>query len=423
MIRCLLNWRATLRRCRKACEALRTPHGCDGAQPSSMQAESVSSFAPRATADMLPFRYKKCSNKVGCARRAHRPSGKRHCRRTATTERCPPANTPRRSGIAPFDKLMLLRQARALRHPHTNSIGERWFRRNLPTSFLLLLCAYSATAAGLSTEERDVIYRELQEPIQVKLVNKRTIPGHSINVSGEEIQIGTSEGAGEIIYTFQTNEVHSFKIPGDSYKTVVVEWIEAGETEKAIELLKLLYQQRVQLIPLLPASESNFFTYYVDLILESDNPARAIAITEILRPQIENPAAIRALDDAILESYYTLELYDQATPLAVAWVEQRSAYERSALGYYVLSADALRKEAYDEAIDLALQPIVFSSPITTEKIAHCYAVAISAALGLRDKDYAATLYREMLERDLSWPENDKTLAPFHKTILEQTTDV
>ncbi len=289
--------------------------------------------------------------------------------------------------------------------------------------FLLFTPLSYAQTDGLSPTERQTIYRELQEPIEVKLTNKQTIPGHSINVSGEQIQIATSEGAGEIIYTFQIDQVVSFTISGESYKTVVVEWIETGENKKAMELLEMLYQQRVHLIPLLPASESNFFTYYVDLILESNNPARAIAITEVLRPQIENPAAIRALDDAILESYYALEFYDQATPLAKAWVEQRNPYERSALGYYVLSADALRREAYDDALDLALQPIVFSSPVSTEKIAHCYAVAISAALGLRDKDYAATLYREMLERELNWPINDKTLAPFHKTILKQTTDV
>lgn len=310
---------------------------------------------------------------------------------------------------------------------HASVTYNRRFWRNHyalpPICIATLLCVTRIAAVGISPEERDVIYRELQEPIQVKLTNKRTIPGHSINVSGDQIQIGTSEGAGEVIYTFQTNEVHSFKIPGESYKTVVVEWIETNQIDKAFELLDLLYQQRVQLIPLLPPSESNFFTYYVDLILKSENPARAIAVTKVLRPQIENPAALRALDDAILESYYTLELYEQATPLAEVWVEQRSAYERSALGYYVLSANALRQEAYDKALDIALQPIVFSSPVTTEKIAHCYAVAISAALGLRDKDYAATLYREMREREFSWPKNDKTLAPFHKTILEQTTDV
>lgn len=305
----------------------------------------------------------------------------------------------------------------------------RWFQRNHPTSFSLCVAlslslplSLCAASAGLSPAEHETIYRELQEPILVQLTNKRTIPGHSIEVSENQIQIATSEGAGEIIYTFNLDEIKGFSIPGESYKTVIVEWIESGETEKAIALLELLYQQRVHLIPLLPASESHFFIYYVELILASNNPARAIAITEILRPQIDNPAALRALDDAILTSYYNLELYDKARPLAEKWLAERDPYGDSALGYYVLGTDKLRAEAYDEALELALQPIIFASPIATDKIGHCYAVAISAALGLREKEYAVTLYREMQQRALKWPTEDRTLEPFHTTILKEIED-
>ncbi|MGC6424492.1 MAG: hypothetical protein ACON4O_05840 [Lentimonas sp.] len=299
-------------------------------------------------------------------------------------------------------------------------------RKTLRLTWLFCWCAtftpLSFLAAELSPEERETIYRELQAPIEVKLKNRRTILGHSIEVSGDQLQVGTSEGAGEIIYTFNIDEIDRFNIPGESYKTLVVEWIESGEEQKALQLLELLYQQRVNLIPHLPASESHFFIYYVELILKSDNPARAIAVTKILASQIENPKALQALDDAILESYYNLQLYDDAKPLAEAWVREHSPYERSALGYFVLSANALREEAFENALDLALQPIVFASPVTTEKIADCYAVAISAALGLRDKKYAITLYREMQEREFAWPENDPILAPFHKTILEEVND-
>ncbi|MGJ8639278.1 MAG: hypothetical protein ACSHYA_07775 [Opitutaceae bacterium] len=287
---------------------------------------------------------------------------------------------------------------------------------------LLVLLPWTLCAQGIAPDERAIIYRELQEPINIKLKNRRVIPGHSIDVSENQLQVGTSQGAGEILYTFKLDEIDSFDIPGESYKTLALEWIETNETQKALDLMELLYNQRSKLIPLLPASESHFFTYYVKLILESNNPARAIAVTNLLAPQIDNPKAIRALDDAILESYYDLQLYDKAKPLAQAWIKERSPYERSALGYFVLSAEALRTKDFDRALDLALQPIVFSSPVTTEKIAHCYAVAIGAALELRDKDYAATLYREMLERKLSWPKNDPLLDPFHKTILEATTD-
>lgn len=272
------------------------------------------------------------------------------------------------------------------------------------------------TVGALTPEERTMIIAELRVPIQVHLSNGQTIPGHSIDVSGDLIQIASAKGAGEVIYTFNVNEVEQLTIPGESYKTLAVEWLESGETENAFELMQLLYLQRVKILPLLPAAESHFFIYYIDLILKSPKPARAIAIANVLRPQISNKAALNALDDAILDSYNTLQLYKEARPLTQAWLEQRSPYGDSALGYYIHSADLLRSENYEAALDCALQPIVFSTPTPPAKLEHCYAAAISAAIGLRDKAYALTLYDEMQERRLIWPDADPTFEPYFKKL-------
>ena len=289
---------------------------------------------------------------------------------------------------------------------------QRW------TSFILGFLLPALATAAIPADELAAIDAELHEPILVHLDNGQSIPGHSIDVSGDLIQIASSEGAGEILHTFNITQVESFTIPGESYKTVAVEWIDAGETENAMELMQMLYLQRVKIIPLLPASESHFFIYYIDLILNSPNPARAIAVTGILKPQISNPAALRALDDAVLDSYNTLQLYDEARPLTKAWLAERDPYGDSALGYYTHSADLLRSEDYEAALDTALQPIVFSTPNPPDKLAHCYAVAISAALGLRDKDYALKLYTEMQERELTWPETDPTFEVPFKQLNE-----
>lgn len=281
---------------------------------------------------------------------------------------------------------------------------------------LTLISLTTVTANALTPEERATIVAELRVPIQVHLTNGRTIPGHSIDVSGRLIQIASAEGAGEVIHTFDVEKVDHFTIPGESYKMLAVERMESGDTESAFEIMQLLYLQRVKILPLLPASESHFFIYYIDLILQSENPARAIAIAKILKPQISNTAALHALDDAILDSYNTLQLYDEARPLTKAWLEQRSPYGDSALGFYTNSADLLRSENYDAALDSALQPIVFSTTTPPLKLEHCYAAAISAAIGLRDKDYARTLYDEMQERRLNWPTSDPTFEPYFKKL-------
>ncbi len=296
-----------------------------------------------------------------------------------------------------------------------------------PTKCITLLTLAIASALpnalhAIPSEERAAIQAELSEPIELKLNNRQQVAGNPIRVSENQIQIASAEGAGEIIFTFEASQIREIVVPGESYKTLAAEWMRAGNTKDALQLMGMLYGQRKTLLPLLPASESHFFTYYVNLVLDSPHPARAIAIIQTLRPQIENPAALRALDDAILESYQTLELYDDARALAEAWVEARKAYGESALGYYVLGTARLRAQAYEEALDLALRPIVFASPIPTDKLAECYAVAVSAALGLRERDYAATLYHEMQARGFDWPSGDRTLEPFLQDITEYLND-
>jgi len=285
----------------------------------------------------------------------------------------------------------------------------------------LLGCFFSsvrlpALPAKIPAATYDAIYAELHRPIQVHLTNGRTISGHSIDVSENQIQVATAKGAGEAIYTFDSREIQAYTIPGDSYKALAVEWIESGETDNAHELIHMLYLQRLKILPFLPPAESHFFIYHVDLTLAAGMPARAIAIAEILKPQIKNPAALRTLEDTILDSYNRLRLYDAARPLAGAWVAQREPYGESALGYYVLGADKLRSEDYRAALELALQPIVFSTPSPPHNLAHCYATAISAALGLRDKAYALTLYSEMQQRALHWPTDDPSFTVYFKKL-------
>ncbi len=282
----------------------------------------------------------------------------------------------------------------------------------------------AAAQASIDPAELAGIRAELQEPLSVYIgKQQQPVHGHVTDISKNQIQVKTAVAAGEITFTFERDRITGFSLPGESYKTLALEWMASGRDEDALELMRQLFEQRKTLLPMLPAAESHFFVYYVRLILDSPKPARAIAIADMLRPQIESPAALHTLDDAILESYHSIELYKEARQLAEAWIQARPPYGDSALGYYVLAADHLRAGQFEDALELALQPVVFSSVIPVEKLGGCYAAAASAALSLRDKDYASTLYREMQARQLSWPEDDPILTPFHQKLLQQIKDL
>lgn len=288
-------------------------------------------------------------------------------------------------------------------------------------TFALLIPLFSF-GDGLPNKERKAIADELKAPITLKLKNGQTITGHPIKVSLEQLNIASAEGAGEIVFKFDHEEFKAIKIAGESYKSLAIEWMEAGESKKALDLMDLLYQQRKALLPVLPASESNFFVLYIQLILDSPDPARSIGVSARLRPQITNHAALRALDDAILESYQRLELFDDAVPMAKTWVKERTPYGESALGYYVLGCEHLRRGDYEAALDLALLPIVFSSMLPTDKLAHCYALTVSAAIELREHDYAALLYKEMQRRGFVWPKRETILESYLATIKQHLAE-
>lgn len=294
--------------------------------------------------------------------------------------------------------------------------------KQVVASAVLLLLPLLSPGAGMPDADRQAVAEELKAPVTLTLNNRRSIVGHPIDVSEEQLQLASADGAGEIVFTFDHDEIETIKFSGDGYKTLAMEWLDAGETMKALDLMDLLYRQRKALLPILPPSESNFFVLYIPLILDSPDPARAIGVGARLRPQIENPSARRALDNAILESYQRLEMFEEAASMAKTWVGEREPYGDSALGYYVLGSDHLRRADYESALDLALQPIVFSSLLPGDKLGHCYALAISAALELRDYEHAALLHEEMQARGFLWPEDDSTLEPYLAKIKQHLTD-
>jgi len=183
-----------------------------------------------------------------------------------------------------------LQRLSRIRSAHNEGVCKQRRDNRIHRFILMVFLLPTITTAAIPPNELVLINDELHQPIAVHLRNGRTIPGHSIDVSGNQIQVATSEGAGEIIHTFNVNEILNFTIPGESYKTLAVEWINAGESDNAMELLQLLYLQRVKIIPLLPATESHFFIYYVDLILESNNPARPCDCSDWYFKTADQPA-------------------------------------------------------------------------------------------------------------------------------------
>jgi hypothetical protein len=275
----------------------------------------------------------------------------------------------------------------------------------------LFFAVVGTSSEGLDEEVFKFLEMEILEPSVINLKNGRIITGHIRQVVNEQLQIVSSEGIGEAIFKFNLDEISEIGLPGDTYKEQSVEWMEMGKLEAARKLMEVLFKQRASLLPVLKPEEVHFFINLIHLNIALVNPARSIAIDELLRPHLIEQRAIDVLDDARLDSYNKLKLYKKARPLAEKWIIDRQPDDRSAIGYYIVSAEHLRSREPEKALEMALKPIAFSSYLKVEKLAHCYSVAIGAALDLRENKYAQILYKEMQNRDLVWPE-DEMLASY-----------
>jgi hypothetical protein len=158
--------------------------------------------------------------------------------------------------------------------------------------------------------------------------------------------------------------------------------------------------------------ELDLFVRYARYALEKDEPLRAVAIIEVLRPYIEDEALLESLEDAALLAFFLGGLKDEAETQARKWIEAASPAHASALGWRILAEIQFGSEQFEDALWTALYPVAFANQMPMEHLNECYAFAIAAAQETRQPKLSERLSREMAARELPWPEAIGLLAEF-----------
>jgi len=142
-----------------------------------------------------------------------------------------------------------------------------------------------------------------------------------------------------------------------------------------------------------------------EMALASGEWFKAQRQIQILLDLIHDPSARdRLLDLRLL----VLELSGDRTEAlreAVTWMESRSRYGPSALGYRIAAALALESGDFETALWTALEPITFSGPLPMSDLAICYRIALAASLAMGEESHALLLFQEMRDRGLPWPKH------------------
>lgn len=269
------------------------------------------------------------------------------------------------------------------------------------------------------------IRQELEGPLTVVLEGGNRQTGQLAGWDGDTLRLSVDLGGGgraQLSYT--PDEIRRVNFPGREYLQVLAEWMQdPARAEDAFELFNAFYRQQVSFFQFLEPADFNLYLEYVRFAIANDQPLRAVALIDTLRPFLEDPERLQALDESILLAFFQADLIEEAGEKAREWTASAPTAGPSALGWRVLSELQFREEAYEEALWTALYPIAFANQILPEHLDICYALAIAAARETRQHPLAERLGREMQTRGLDWPSHLTRLEPYQPTpIANQTED-
>lgn len=238
------------------------------------------------------------------------------------------------------------------------------------------------------------------------LVLKQRAPlkGQAVRIDGDQLVFAAQRGGGSLEYRYALDEIERLQFPGNDVAYAVTELLAEDKVADALPLMRMLYEQRQNFLPLLSPGEFNFFYRYAELEFRQGDPYLGIGRAQALARHTQDPALKRQLEDLILLGHYRLPLEMSAREKAGIWIQTNPPYGSTALGFYVLGRLEFDEEQYESALMRALEPVAFSSQLPMDYLGYCYALAIASCVELDAIDEERKLRAEMAQRGISWPD-------------------
>jgi len=273
-------------------------------------------------------------------------------------------------------------------------------------ALLLYSCCYLCILTVRAAAEditRDTLHEDLQGPITLTNTAQVVFRGYVLELQKDALVLQEYAGSGSVEYTIPVADIQSIEFPGSMYIDRALECLDDEDYSQALNIMDALFQQRRRFLRWQTADALHFFKTHAEVHLHNGSLNSALQIAQRLHQHVEDAVTQMALDDIILLAYHRLWMTERADALSLQWIAERPAYSHSALGWYVQAELQLNAENYPQALDYALEPIVFSSQFPMLYLEYCYAVAILAAVELQEEAHARVLWTEMRERGLDWP--------------------
>ncbi len=239
---------------------------------------------------------------------------------------------------------------------------------------------------------------------------------------GQRVRLRIPADEGEAIYQFSVDEIRTLVFPRAQEADEALAALETDPSADVLGILGETWSERIAYLPALDRPNRIPLLVYAEALLKDGHPLEAIARGRRLKGIALDTDERERMDAVVITGHEQAGLLEEASVLAEIWCHGHGASGSSVLGWVILARQALRQEAWDEAIWLALHPIAFGHDATVSNLDICYGAAIAANLNLENAEQAVVLFNEMRERGIQWPDEEPLLERASAILAEAMVD-
>jgi hypothetical protein len=238
----------------------------------------------------------------------------------------------------------------------------------------------------------------------------------------QRVRLRVPADEGEAIYQFSVDAIRSLIFPRTQKADEALAALEMDPDADVLGVLEETWSERIAYMPALDRPNRAPLLAYAEALLKDGHPLEAVARGRRLKGIALDTDERERMDTVVIVGHEQAGLLEEASILAEVWCQGHEASGSSVLGWVILARQALRQEAWDEAIWLALHPIAFGHDATVSDLDMCYGAAIAANLNLENAEQAVVLFNEMQERGIQWPDEEPLLERASAILAQAMVD-
>ncbi len=255
----------------------------------------------------------------------------------------------------------------------------------------------------------------------IELTNGKTLSGNLAGRQSIYVVLSLSEGQSEVEMRLKPDEIKRILFSDSTSKEEAIDQYPTSDPFQATTLLEKLARKRLPYMDLLSHSDELLFAMLLESYIQSGRADDALDRAKLWRTKLKSTEIVDQIDELQIIAAKNAGHLDEAIFYSKRWIDSGKPARETALPWSTLAEKSLNEGEIEEALWLALNPIVFTHPNTPRFLENAYEIAVFSAYQLDDLDYALQLYTDMKLRKLSWPIDSERANILTKLENLQTT--